>query len=462
MSLIRSILQFVFGPAPKTPTGSPSRPSHTPQPIRTTHSHAQRPVRPRAVVSTTSPEGLTVSQVQEALRFATLLVAHRPSLPIVSHCLLSNGALTVTDLETTLTVALPGLVMEPICVPVALLQKALRFVTDPVRFVKRDLAVILNDTFTLPGLDPADFPASPAQSAHTAIGEPFAIPNRWADLLPAVSQDQSRLNLSGVCIDLTAGYCVSSDGHRLHALRTPSAAGGSRGIMPFPAAKLLARLLSKGAIHGQFYTQRPVLTTEQKELLALTLSPETPEAVRQKRETLEQELQQPRLVRFRTPGVELWTRLIDGEFPEYLSLLQRPQASTSVAIPRAPLLEALQACVACAPKRQLGASLTRVPAGVRVRLEAAEHSAVERVIPCEGWQLGRSIGLNARYLLQPVTCLRGNEVRLQITGAMAPVHLEDPELHVVLMPMRILEPVDHPATIDQASTHSTPATQPAS
>ena len=211
-----------------------------------------------------------MARLHEALRFATLLVVQRPALPILSHCLLSNGSLTVTDLENTLTVNLPGLTIEPTCVPVALLQKALRFVTDPVRLVQRELAVILNDTFTLPGLDPADFPVSPAQTAHAAIGEPFAIPDRWADLLPAVSQDQSRLNLSGVCIDLTAGYCVSSDGHRLHALRIPSVTEGARGIVPLPAAKLLARLLSKGAIRGQFYTQRPMLTTEQKELLALT------------------------------------------------------------------------------------------------------------------------------------------------------------------------------------------------
>lgn len=462
MNLLRNLLSLVFGPAAKKSSAPPPPSSRTPQPIRTTHSHTQRLVRPRAVVSTRQAEGLTVLQVQEALRLATLLVAHRPSLPILSHCVLSNGALTVTDLETTLTVALPGLVMEPICVPVALLQKALRFVTDPVRLVKRDMAVILNDTFTLPGLDPADFPVALAQSAQAAIGDPFVIPDRWADLLPAVSLDHSRLNLSGVCIDVDAGYCVSSDGHRLHALRIPSVAGGSRGIVPLPAAKLIARLLPKGSVDGQFFTQRPVLTAAQKELLALPISPETPEAVRHKREALEHELQQPRLLQLRAPGVELWARLIEEEFPDYLSLLQRPTACTPVILPRVPFMEALQACVACAPKRQLGASLTRVPAGVRVRLEAAEYGAVERVIPCQGWQLGRSIGLNARYLLQPVTCLRGNEVRLQITGAMAPVHLEDPELHVVLMPMRILEPVDHPATIDQASTHSTPATQPAS
>jgi DNA polymerase III sliding clamp (beta) subunit (PCNA family) len=90
-------------------------------------------------------------------------------------------------------------------------------------------------------------------------------------------------------------------------------------------------------------------------------------------------------------------------------------------------------------------------------LEAAEHGAVEQVIACQGWQLGCAIGMNTRYLLHAVTCLRGNEVTLQLTDATAPVHLEDHELRMVIMPMRILGSVDyHPATSSvQAITTAT-------
>lgn len=73
-------------------------------------------------------------------------------------------------------------------------------------------AVVSVIAFTVPGLDTADFPVSPAQAAYTVIGEPFTIPDYWADLLATVSQDQSRLNLSGVCIDLTAGADGFSEG----------------------------------------------------------------------------------------------------------------------------------------------------------------------------------------------------------------------------------------------------------
>lgn len=39
-------------------------------------------------------------------------------------CLLENGQLTVTDLDNYLTFDLPGLDIAPVCLPVALLQKA--------------------------------------------------------------------------------------------------------------------------------------------------------------------------------------------------------------------------------------------------------------------------------------------------------------------------------------------------
>src|SRR5262249_48404104 len=153
-----------------------------------------------------------------------------------------NGQLTVTDRDNYLTFDLPGLAIAPVCLPVALLQKALRFVKDPLRLVKQGGNVILNDTFTLPGLEPQEFPASPARTAQGQIGEPFLVPERWKDLRPAVSLDETRLNLAGVYIDLAAGYCVSSDGHRLHALKVPPGVAGAQGIVALPAAKLIARL----------------------------------------------------------------------------------------------------------------------------------------------------------------------------------------------------------------------------
>jgi len=386
--------------------------------------------------------GLTVRQLQEALGLASKLVVVRSSLPILSHCLLENNQLTVTDLDNYLTLDLPGLAIEPVCVPVALLQKALRFVKDPIQLVKWDLNVILNDTFTLPGLEPQEFPAAPARAVQPQSGEPFLVPERWVDLLPAMSPDETRLNLSGVCLDLAAGYCVSNDGHRLHALRIPAGTVEAQGIVGLSAAKLIARLLAREAVAGQFYMQRPTLTKEQEEMSATESRDVTPETVRQKRAALQKELERPTHALFRTPGVEFWTRLVEGEFPDYQQVLQRPAKLSHVTMPKTPLIAALKACLTCAPKHALGVSLTQLPAGVRVRLEATDNGSVERLIECRGWQPGRYMGLNARYLLQAVECLRGDEVTLAIKDEASPIHITDEGLHIVISPLRVSEPVE--------------------
>jgi DNA polymerase III sliding clamp (beta) subunit (PCNA family) len=94
------------------------------------------------------------------------------------------------------------------------------------------------------------------------------------------------------------------------------------------------------------------------------------------------------------------------------------------------------------PKDRLGVSLTRLPAGIRVRLEATDNGSVERLIECRGWQPGRYVGLNARYLLQALECLRGDEVTLAMKDEASPVHITDEDLSVVISPLRVSEPAE--------------------
>jgi DNA polymerase III sliding clamp (beta) subunit (PCNA family) len=442
MSFLHDVLQFVFGPLVKRQPGSSHIPA--PLPVRQKGAHRRETRQPlRQSTPHSHPAGLTVRQWQEALGLARRLIVARSSLPILSYCLLEPGKLTVTDLESSLTIDLPGRDTEPVCVPVGLLSKALRFVKEPIRLVKRDLDVVLNDTFTLSGMDPQEFPASPAGVTLESLGGPFPVPERWAALVPAMGLDATRSNLSGVCIDLAAGHCVSSDGHRLHAVQIPARAGEGQGIVPLTAAKLLAQLLTRGEVTGQLYRQCSPLTKAQEELLATESSDVTSATVRHQRETLEKELQRPTSALFCTPGVEFLTRLVESEFPDYHQVLQRPTKLCQVTLPMAPLLAAVKACLACAHKDRLSVSLTRLPAGVRIRLEATDNGSVERLIECRGWQPGRYVGLNARYLLQALECVQSDEVTLLIKDEASPVHPVDDALHVVISPLRISEPIEY-------------------
>src|SRR6266850_1456302 len=161
MSFLHDVLKIMFGPpAKRRPVPARPLPSVSEIDNGTGHSETRRPSQPRQPKPKPQPVGLTVHQFQDTLGLASKLVVVRSSLPILSHCLLENNKLTVTDLDHYLTIALPGLDIAPVCLPLGLLQKALRFVKDPIRLVKQGGNVILNDTFTLPGMDPKEFPAS--------------------------------------------------------------------------------------------------------------------------------------------------------------------------------------------------------------------------------------------------------------------------------------------------------------
>jgi len=441
MSILRDVLQFFCGLPIKKPLPFP--PQHSLPATKKERGGKKPPGLSPHSPSPSPQEGVTVRQLQAALALANKVMTVRATLPILSCCLLGQGKVVATDLDNYLTIDLPALISEPVCVPIVQLQKVLRMLTGTVQLEKRGLDLVVQDTCTLPGLDPQEFPASPARAAHKPSGEPLVVPARWATLLPALSRDQTRLPLTGVCLDLAAGYCVSSDGHRLHALKVPAGAVAAQGIVPLAAAKLLACLLARGAVAGQLYSQRLTLTREQEELLATEISDVTPAAVRKKREVLQQDLVQPWYACFRTTGLELWARLVDGEFPDYQSVLQRPAKLCPVTLPCASLLAALKACLACAPKERSGISLTRVPTGMRLRLESTEHGHVERLIECAGWTAGQYVGLNARYLLQAVECLRSSTVTVFLKDHHTPVFLQDGDFEAVIMPLRIAAPPEY-------------------
>ena len=71
--------------------------------------------------------------------------------------------------------------------------------------------------------------------------------------------------------------------------------------------------------------------------------------------------------------------------------------------------------------------------------EATDNGSAERLIECRGWQPGRYVGVNARYLLQALECLRGDEVTLAMKDEASPVHIADEDLHIVISPLGVSE-----------------------
>src|SRR5262249_2735659 len=156
------VLQLLVGPLVKKPQPFPPQPS-----LPATKQERGRKELPRRSPhsSSLSPQGgLTVRQLQTALTLASKVSTVRSALPLLSYCLLANKKRSATDLETYLTLDLPALTIEPVCVPIVPLQKVLRTLQGTVHLERRGLDLVVPDTCTLPGLDPQEFPASPARA----------------------------------------------------------------------------------------------------------------------------------------------------------------------------------------------------------------------------------------------------------------------------------------------------------
>src|SRR5438067_13310016 len=109
MSVMRNVLQFLFGPLVKKPL-----PLSLQQSLPATKKERGGKKQPRR-----SPqEGLTVRQLQAALALTSKVVTVRSSLPILSCCLLGNGQVVATDLEDYLRIDLPALTFAPLRGPV--------------------------------------------------------------------------------------------------------------------------------------------------------------------------------------------------------------------------------------------------------------------------------------------------------------------------------------------------------
>jgi DNA polymerase III subunit beta len=190
----------------------------------------------------------------EALKELVRVIDPKASMPILSHVLLEvfGGKLTVTatDLNRTLSCRLPAEGDIDTCLPAKLLATLIK----PEGKEAGDVTIEPADntcSVTFEGLTSkittmpsTDFPKGPELSLSLIAlwpTAPFLDVLSW--VLPAVSTDQGRPHLNGVCLDLDR--IVATDGHRLHMAPAPTRLNGPL-LLPLEAAQTLARVLAVG------------------------------------------------------------------------------------------------------------------------------------------------------------------------------------------------------------------------
>lgn len=266
--------------------------------------------------------------------------------------------------------------------------------------------------FKIVGLDAKEFPAMPSagegRDRQTLTAPTELLREMITRTLFAVSTDETRLNLSGIFLEVPESgkvRIVATDGHRLSMI-TRAVEGGTAGngvIIPRKGVGEILKVLESG-----------------NEPVCLALQGGVAHATR--------------------GDVELSMRLVEGEFPDYKQVIPA-KSERRMSVGAAPLLAALRRVSIVSSERTRGIKLQLEGGRLEISSinpdvgEASEELAVEY----DGQPL--SIGFNAKYLIDLLAVLpEASEIEIGFNDEVSPGVLRcqtDPEYLYVVMPMRL-------------------------
>lgn len=265
--------------------------------------------------------------------------------------------------------------------------------------------------FRLVGLDPADFPAlqePPSAESEWLRAQAKVIEEMIERTIFAVSTDESRPTLNGVCLERPAENqlrMVATDGHRL-AMVTRAVEGdglGKRCVIPRKALMELRRVLE---------------SAEEELLLA----------------------QAGGRVHARSGPVDLSMSLVAGEFPRYEEVIPtsvRHQVEADVGELRA----AIRRVAIVSSEKNRGVRIDIRPGRIELSSINPEvgEAAEELDVKYDGPPV--RIGFNSRYLQEALQVMPDDSpVRLGVNDESSPgvlVQPDDPDYSYIVMPMRL-------------------------
>ena len=351
-----------------------------------------------------------------ALQLLQNIVEPRQPLPILANVLIEareDGLrVAATDLEVGARVAVPGTVVRPGAITLAarkLHELVRELPSQPIRFVLQDNGwvqlVCGTASFRLVGLPAEEYPPLEIDAAGDWVAVDGA---RLRSMLTrtsfAMGQDESRPFLNGVYVKLKTRELsiVATDGHRLALAKIEvDSEGEMAGIVPRKAVQEMGRVLG---------------AAEEASL-----------AVRESQFYL------------RTPGFALASKLIEGQFPNYEQVLPKGHPRR-LTVERESLIAALRRVSVVADDRTRPVRLTAAPGVLRLWASSQELGEAEEVLTAEFSGEELVIGFNARYLLDAIVPMEGDQTVVELKDALSPgvfkSAADDAQL-CVIMPMRI-------------------------
>ncbi len=344
-------------------------------------------------------------------------------LPILENFLfeIKEGILTIsaTDLQTSMTTSLPVEAKEDgkIAIPSKILMETLKTLPDqPIAFNVDDttFAIEINagdGKYKLTGENGEDFPRIPVVENPSAVSLPAAVLSEAINkTLFAVSSDELRPAMTGVYCELTPSHLtfVATDAHKLVRYRRKDAKAeqSTSFILPKKALTLLKSSLPSD--------EMPVVV-EYNTTSAF----------------------------FRFGNINLICRLIDERYPDYEAVIPRNNTNL-MTIDRAAFLGSLRRVVIFANKTTHQVRLKISGSELNISSEDLDFSneAYER-LSCQYEGEDMEIGFNARFLIEMLNNISGDEVTLEMStpnraGLLIPsTNDENEDVLMLVMPVML-------------------------
>jgi DNA polymerase-3 subunit beta len=364
---------------------------------------------------------ITREKLQEGLAAVSGSIPTRTTLPVLSNILLeteSDGLrLSGTDLDTSVSIRVPAEVEAggSITAPARKLQEIARELPPaPVNLSAQGDAITISSgrsRFRLNGLSKDEFPAFPV----VGFDESWRVTGRELNELIthvsfAVSTEETRPILNGVLWELGAHEMrmVATNGHRLAKMTIPRSGSGAEGQL---------------IVHPRALVQVQKLFRADEEV----------EVARSDNH-----------LGFRGGNVQIYTRLIEGPYPNYEQVIPKDNDKILIA-DRAGLTGAIRRMAIVASDQTHRIRLSVGGPMMKFSVQTPDLGEGSEELPVEYQGDPLEIGFNANYMLELLRYMPTDEVKLSFkaperAATMEPLGNEDaPDFLCLVMPLRLLD-----------------------
>jgi DNA polymerase-3 subunit beta len=364
---------------------------------------------------------ITRQNLHNGLAAVSASIPSKTTLPVLSNILFEarDGEVRMsgTDLDVAVRVRVPAEVKQPgsLTAPGKKLQEIVRELPDhPVEVTTRGEQIELKcgkSHFKLNGLPADEFPTLTEVDFGTGLTVTGTNLNGLIHRTSfAVSTEESRPILNGVLWELRDGEMkmVATNGHRLARMSVPVESTGTR------SADFIVPPAALGQVQRLFKDNDSIEVARSDNHLG-----------------------------FRAASTEVYTRLIEGTYPNYEQVIPRDNDKTAT-IDKKSLESAVRRMAVVASDQTHRIRLKFEPNRVHLNVLTPDlgegHDELE--IDYSGSEL--EIGFNANYLLEVLRYMPSDEVKFSFkaperAATMEPVGENVPDYLCLVMPLRLLD-----------------------